>query len=115
MATENQSVARKRLIYAEDLFKPVDFTILQMRSRQSGKTMVMYEAIFKKRVELAPTVDAVEVVRCKDCRHCTVTSDGMVCECVLPTKRMEDYYIYGSTILARVEPDDFCSHGERRE
>lgn len=63
----------------------------------------------------APTVDAVEVVRCKDCKHCTVTSDGMVCECVLPTKRMEDYYIYGSTILARVEPEDFCSRGNRKE
>ena len=63
----------------------------------------------------APTVDAVEVVRCKDCKHKTVTSDGMVCECALPTKTMKDYYIYGSTILARVEPDAFCSYGERRE
>ena len=53
-------------------------------------------------------------VRCKDCKHKTVTSDGMVCECALPTKRMQDYYIYGSTILARVEPDAFCSYGERR-
>jgi hypothetical protein len=58
--------------------------------------------------------DVVPVVRCKDCKHKTVTSDGMVCECALPTKRMQDYYIYGSTILARVEPDAFCSYGERR-
>lgn len=65
-------------------------------------------------LEDAPTVDAVEVVRCKKCAHCTVTSDGMVCDRALPTKRMEDYYIYGSTILALVKPDDFCSHGERR-
>lgn len=57
----------------------------------------------------------VEVVRCKDCKHKTVTSDGMVCECALPTKRMQDYYIYGSTILARVEPDAFCSYGERKD
>ena len=62
-----------------------------------------------------PTVDVVEVVRCKDCKHCTVTSDGMVCENALPTKRMQDYYIYGSTILARVEPDAFCSYGEKRD
>ena len=53
-------------------------------------------------------------VRCKECKHCTVTSDGMVCENALPTKRMMDYYIYGSTILARVMEEDFCSHGERR-
>ena len=66
-------------------------------------------------IDREPTVDAVEVVRCKDCKHKTVTSDGMVCECALPTKTMKDYYIYGSTILARVKPDDYCSHGERRE
>lgn len=59
--------------------------------------------------------DFVEVVRCRDCKHKTVTSDGMVCECALPTKMMKDYYIYGSTILARVEPDAFCSHGERKD
>ena len=58
--------------------------------------------------------DLVEVVRCKDCKHKTVTSDGMVCECALPTKTMKDYYIYGSMILARVEPDAFCSSGERK-
>lgn len=58
--------------------------------------------------------DVVPVVRCKDCKHCTVTSDGMVCENALPTKRMMDYYIYGSTILARVRAEDFCSYGERK-
>ena len=61
------------------------------------------------------SVDAVEVVRCKDCKHCTVTSDGIVCENALPSKLMTDYYIYGSTILARVAADDFCSHGERKD
>lgn len=66
-------------------------------------------------VQRMPTVDAVEVVRCKDCKHCIVTSDGMVCECAIPTKQMVDYYIYGSTILARVVTDDFCSYGERRK
>ena len=66
-------------------------------------------------IDEIPGVDAVEVVRCKDCKHRTVTSDGMVCECALPTKTMKDYYIYGSVILARVEPDGFCSHGERKK
>ena len=65
-------------------------------------------------IDDAPTVDAEEVVRCKDCKHCTVTADGMICECALPTKRMMDYYIYGSTVLAKVGAEDFCSHGERR-
>ena len=72
------------------------------------------KAFLRNYVNNAPTVDAVPVVRCKDCKHCTVTCDGRVCEHALPTKQMMDYYIYGSTILARVEADDFCSHGERR-
>ena len=53
---------KKRLIYAEDLFEPVDFTVFQVGGRGGGKTMAMYEQLFRKRVELAPTVDAVEVV-----------------------------------------------------
>lgn len=83
---------------------------------QDQKGSVAYQAFagIIECLKLEPTVDAVEVVRCKDCKHCTVTSDGMICECALPTKRMMDYYIYGSTILARVAADAFCSHGERR-
>ena len=53
---------KKRLIYAEDLFEPVDFTVFQVGGRGGGKTMAMYEQLFRKRVELAPTIDAVEVV-----------------------------------------------------
>ena len=52
----------------------------------------------QKILELYPTVDAVEVVRCKDCKffhdkgYCTKT-----------------------TGLNRIKPeDDFCSRGERR-
>lgn len=57
---------KKRIIYAEDLFEPVDFTVLQVRKGGpgGGKTMAMYEQLFRKRVEMAPTVDAV-VLPCK--------------------------------------------------
>ncbi len=67
-----------------------------------------------RKVKAAPAVEAVEVVRCKDCVHKTVTSDGMVCKHALPTKRLMDYFIHGSVILAKVGADDFCSYGERR-
>ena len=62
MANDNQIAVKKRLIYAEDLFEPVDFTVVQLGGRSGGKTMAMYEQLFRKRVELAPTIDAVEVV-----------------------------------------------------
>lgn len=90
----------KRLIYAEDLFKPVDFTVFQVSKggQSSGKTMAIYEQLFRKRVEMAPTVDAVEVVRCKDCKNngaCSI-QDAMNWT---PRTEIGDY---------------FCSYGERR-
>ena len=54
----------------------------------------------QKRIDNAPTVDAVPVVRCKDCKYLEIT--GCYGEC-------------GKAILGIVSPDDFCSRGERRE
>lgn len=57
-------------------------------------------------IDNAPTVDAVPVVRCKDCTHCVRTTDidgpGLFCA------------IWGRQ-WNRVQLDDFCSYGERRE
>jgi hypothetical protein len=51
----------------------------------------------------APTVDAVEVVRCKDCKH--YKEDTLTC---IPRLRLAfehpNYY-----------PEDFCSYGERKD
>lgn len=56
-------------------------------------------------VKAEPAVDAVPVVRCKDCRRC----DGF------PRKEIEPNEI-GICRINRmaVKPDDFCSYGERR-
>lgn len=51
-------------------------------------------------VEQAPTVDAVEVVRCKDCKYL------MFSDC---------YGECGKGHMGIVSPDDFCSYGERKE
>lgn len=53
----------------------------------------------QKRIDNAPTVDAVPVVRCKDCKYLEIT--GCYGEC-------------GKAILGIVNPDDFCSRGKRR-
>ena len=48
-----------------------------------------------------PAVDAVEVVRCKDCKHCSQnTPDGL-------------HWCEENEIGALMD-DDFCSYGERR-
>ena len=58
-------------------------------------------------IESAPTVDAVEVVRCKDCVYCWKFNDKFY----LPKKNTL-ICVNGSG--AEVHVDDFCSWGERR-
>nr|DAH86781.1 MAG TPA: hypothetical protein [Caudoviricetes sp.] len=64
-------------------------------------------------IDNAPTVDAVEVVRCKDCKHST-----------LPSELTQRYGVPGTlTCHNRHSPcnrrnvggDDFCSYGERKD
>ena len=50
----------------------------------------------------APTVDAVEVVRCRECKHCD------------PENHHCDHHM-GTAAPLRRKPDDFCSYGERKE
>lgn len=60
--------------------------------RCGGKTAAMVGTALKHMIDNAPTIDAVPVVRCKDCkyRHCSE-----YCEC---------------------RPDDaFCSDGEKMD
>lgn len=97
---------KKRLIYAEDLFEPVDFTVLQVRKGGpgGGKTMAMYEQLFRKRVELAPTIDAEVVVRCKNCVSSTYNECSGLRRCT------------SQRGLNRIVDDgEFCSWGEREE
>lgn len=70
--------------------------------------LIRYGNAWKEIIQNTPTVDAVEVVRCKDCKHCKKYRnrlDPMLNHqlCV----RM-DKYAFG------VDEDDFCSYGERR-
>lgn len=58
-------------------------------------------------IENAPTVDAVEVVRCKDCEHFVRNSK-------VNTDR-GDCYRYGIGCLRAKKIDDFCSYGERKD
>ena len=74
-----------------------------------GHTRNPLETCFSERdvvdmLESAPTVDAVEVVRCKDCKH-----------------RGTDYCIFhikgepADEELLRKLDNDFCSYGERKD
>lgn len=50
---------------------------------------------------MSPTVDAVPVIRCKDCRWYAYKYDGYHSECDL--------------FKMCFDPDDFCSRAERKE
>lgn len=54
-----------------------------------------------EKIDAMPTIDAIEVVRCKDCKHNSLNRviGNAFCDLGIGL-----YQIY-----------DFCSHGERRE
>lgn len=62
--------------------------------------LVNYGTKCKEIIMGAPTVDAVEVVRCKDCRW---RKQGALC-----------YMISGCGVPVGTDNDFFCSYGERR-
>lgn len=61
-------------------------------------------------IDNAPTVDAVPVVRCRDCVHFV---DGKRPLCYLHTAPYKGINAYLGMPFD-MEPDDFCSYGERK-
>lgn len=59
-------------------------------------------------IDNAPAVDAVEVVRCKDCKHFDLRS--MECQNDSVVTDNEG----GASFTLNFYLDDFCSYGERR-
>ena len=57
----------------------------------------------------APAVDAVEVVRCKDCKHFNMRE--MECQ----NDAVSTDHEGGASYSLNFYLDDFCSYGERRE
>ena len=91
MANEN------RLIDANAFFSKLQKLSDLMRQGKIG------EIDLNLLVASMPTVDAVEVVRCKDCKH--YDKHELVCELIFnPCATNVAWY-----------PEDFCSYGERKD
>lgn len=92
------SVAKeKRLIDANALLISETFTVSEGACKEC-------ENEYRWAIQEAPTVDAVEVVRCKDCKHYVdgpYDNGDMMCDC------------WGEWIFPN--DDDFCSCGERKD
>ena len=56
---------------------------------------------YTKMVQTAPTIDAVSVVRCKECKWAKANGTYQWCG------RLDS--------TARITADDYCSYGERKE
>lgn len=79
----------------------------QVQITDDLKWLVNFAAHSKiqKLIADTPTVDAVPVVRCKDCKH----YDMGVC-----LKIYSDGNVHPEAWQSR-RPDDFCSYGERKD
>lgn len=65
--------------------------------------------LIKAQVDNAPTVDAVAVTRCKDCKH--FNHKRMECE----NEAISTDHEGGAQYSLNFGPDDFCSYGEPKE
>ena len=82
-------------------------------SDASGNYYGYADVVFVNDIENAPTVDAVEVVHCCQCKYHKMCEDGTVF-CKFHSEQGERDSRSG-LYSVWMEPDDFCSYGERRE
>ena len=90
-----------RLVDAEEIVKRCEDVIRHGVADNAGQHHISAECVMSV-VKALPTVDAVPVVRCKDCKH----HHYSVCE--IPYCDRIDYG-YGW------KDEDFCSEGERKD
>lgn len=64
-------------------------------------------------LEIVPAVDAVEVVRCKECKHGIWNEDEGMFQCVEGADYDPELAMYCGFICYE-EADFFCKRGERR-
>ena len=118
-ATSDKTSDRsKRLIYAEDLFEPPVKPIMVIGGRSGGKTAAMYEQIFRKRVEMAPTVDAIPV-SADELKH--LINDTLAYIWKMESDGRENLTYGRKKLLEKLKqfekehfPEIACSYGERR-
>lgn len=90
------------MIDADDAVKRLREAEKDMRFVRSVGCKAIDFAVVPKFIEGMPTIDAVPVVRCKECKHYEIHRP----------KVWENCERNGH--LIPMSPDDFCSYGERR-
>ena len=79
--------------------------VLRTESIELGGSAVSVCRFWEALDMAVKALDAVPVVRCRECKHyATADFDGnILCGCTLPSAMVD------------ITPDSFCSYGERKE
>jgi hypothetical protein len=103
-----------RLIDADELKKDDETNlILSSNAIRTGKQLKLCAEMFIRKIDKAPTIDAVQVVRCKDCKHWG-TMDGIVGVC--REQMIVQEYDKGSiNIYPERLYDHYCAYGEEKD
>jgi len=88
-----------RMIDADALLKVIEEKACEPQYMHNGEDWEVGLVIAETLVQYAPTVDAVPVIRCKDCKY----RDEQSANC---TRFRKDWY---------VQSNSFCSWAERKE
>lgn len=90
-----------------------DDALFALRKAERGGSMTALTRLERAYAEIRemPAADVAEVVRCKGCKYYRNHPNGL---CYLHTEPTENERGYSGEAVC-VEPDDFCSYGERRE
>ena len=76
------------------------------KSNYMGDTLMSYEVadMIEDCIKNTPTIDAVPVIRCRECAHWTGIALGMRCK----------LYSFPPNSWVYSRPEDFCSRGQRK-
>ena len=80
----------------------IDADTLEYGSASTGE--YVFEYVPKYQIDNAPTIDAVPVVRCKDCASFRYSGMGG-----------DNGITYCASMGIEMQPTDFCSYGERKD
>lgn len=81
----------------------IDADAMRQDWLENGENEYVYDTnAFLDSIDEQPTIDAVPVVRCKDCKNLERSEDGSIYLCL-------------HKMLGRIRQDDFCSYGERKD
>lgn len=86
-------------------------SVLRMRRPENSVAQNRMLSIIQMDMLKLPAADVAPVVRCKDCKHYRNYPNGL---CYLHTEPKTNARGYSGDAVC-VEPDDFCSYGERKD